>query len=216
MQVGPTHMTIPNANGAKYFVCKFIVCPNKECARYTLTAQLFGSEWSGSHGRHLKTELEHEWLLVPQSKAKLLPAYIPQAIVQDYHEACMIVRASPKASATLARRCLQGLIRDFWNVKRNRLIDEIEAIKSEVDHSTWCAIDSVRTIGNIGAHMCKDIDQIIDVEPREAELLIGLIEMLIADWYVTRFERQQRMEQIKRMADAKDAQKTTSSLPDNA
>jgi len=34
------------------------------------------------------------------------------------------------------------------------------------------AIDYVRQIGNIGAHMEKDIDQVIPVEPDEAQLLI--------------------------------------------
>ena len=55
---------------------------------------------------------------------------------------------------------------------------------------TWDAIDAVRKVGNIGAHIEKDINVIIDVEPREAELLIGLIEMLLKDWYVVREERQ--------------------------
>jgi hypothetical protein len=31
---------------------------------------------------------------------------------------------------------------------------------------------------------------IIDVDPEEAQLLIGLIEFLIEDWYITRHKRQ--------------------------
>ena len=52
-----------------------------------------------------------------------LPDYIPEAIRKDYMEACAIIDSSPKASATLSRRCLQGMIRDFWGVQagRNRL-----------------------------------------------------------------------------------------------
>ena len=34
---------------------------------------------------------------------------IPQ-LMDDYEEACAIVNLSPKASATLSRRCLQGMI----------------------------------------------------------------------------------------------------------
>ncbi|WP_372445280.1 hypothetical protein [Clostridium estertheticum] len=41
-----------------------------------------------------------------------------------------------------------------------------------MDPLTWEAIDAVRTIGNIGAHMEKDINQIVDVESSEAALLI--------------------------------------------
>lgn len=42
-----------------------------------------------------------------------LPEYIPSAIRSDYMEALSIVDASPKASATLSRRCLQGMIHDY-------------------------------------------------------------------------------------------------------
>ena len=36
----------------------------------------------------------------------------------------------------------------------------------------------------------------VDVDPNEAKLLIGLIETLVDDWYVTRHERQLRMEKL--------------------
>jgi len=39
-----------------------------------------------------------------------------------------------------------------------------------VDPLTWEAIDAVRKLGNIGAHMEKDINVIVDVDPEEAEL----------------------------------------------
>ena len=93
-------------------------------------------------------------------QAKVFPDYVPAAIRADYLEACLVRDLSPKASATLSRRCLQGMIRDFWGIKKARLIDEIEALKDKTDELTWEAIDSVRSIGNIGAHMQKDIDLI--------------------------------------------------------
>jgi hypothetical protein len=40
--------------------------------------------------------------------------------------------------------------------------------------------------------MEEDVNVIIDVEPAEAELLIGLIETLFEDWYVDREEKQKR------------------------
>jgi hypothetical protein len=58
-------------------------------------------------------ELENEWKLLPESRAKEFPDYVPAAILDDYRQACRIASFSPKASATLARRCLQGMIRDF-------------------------------------------------------------------------------------------------------
>jgi hypothetical protein len=144
-----------------------------------------------------------EWDLIPSSDAKVFPDYIPAPIRTDYSEACAIKKLSPKASATLARRCLQGMIRDFWGISKGRLIDEIEDIKDKVDPPTWQAIDAVRSIGNIGAHMEKDINIIVDVDPNEAAQLIQLSEILMKDWYVTRQERQERLKAVVDMAAAK-------------
>ena len=129
--------------------------------------------------------------IYPNSLAKQFPDYIPQAIREDYEEACAVVNLSPKASATLSRRCLQGMIRDFWGIAKSRLVDEIEAIRDKVHPTQWKVIDGVRRIGNIGAHMEKDINLIVDIEPDEAEKLIKLIELLIDSWYIKRYEEEQ-------------------------
>jgi hypothetical protein len=148
------------------------------------------------------------WDIRPRSKAKPLPNYIPVPIVRDYEEACLILADSPKASATLSRRCLQGVIRDFWGISKDRLIDEIKELKDKVDASTWKAIDSVRSIGNIGAHMEKDINLIVDVDPGEADVLIRLLETLFKDWYVNRHERDEQIKEIIAIAKAKADQKS--------
>ena len=137
----------------------------------------------------------------------VLSDYIPQPIQQDYYEACRIRDLSPKASATLARRCLQGMIRDFWEIKKSQLKDEIDELKDKVDPDVWESIDAVRSVGNIGAHMEKDINIIVDVEPGEAQLLIGLIEQLVDDWYVARESRKKRTEELKRLVANKEMQK---------
>jgi hypothetical protein len=86
--------------------------------------------------------------LLPESNAIVLPEYIPEAIKEDYYESCRIRNLSPKASATLSRRCIQGMIRDFRQVKlkSNRLVDEIKAIEEKVDPDVREAIESVRKI----------------------------------------------------------------------
>lgn len=147
------------------------------------------------------------WTLIPPSTAKVFPDYVPGPVRDDYEEACAIKDLSPKASATLSRRCLQGMVRDFWGVSKARLIDEIEAIRDKVDDQTWAAIDAVRKIGNIGAHMEKDINVIVDVEPEEAQKLIELIELLVKDWYTTRHERAERLKSIVQMKEAKEVAK---------
>jgi hypothetical protein len=82
------------------------------------------------------------------------------------------------------------MIRDFWSIKKGRLIDEIKDLETKVDSVTWEAIDSVRQVGNVRAHMEQDVNLIIDVEPEEAELLIWLIETLFEEWYIARNEKE--------------------------
>jgi len=48
--------------------------------------------------------------------------------------------------------------------------------------------------------MEHDINLIVDVEPREAQLLIGLVETLFRDWYVGRHERDERMNALIQLA----------------
>jgi len=194
-------LNIENALGHRSFISKYFVCPNPECKRFTLTATLYESKIE-SQGVKLGTPIQH-WNLVPDSRAKNFPTYVPKAILDDYREACLIRDLSPKASATLSRRCLQGMIRDFWAAKPGRLVDEIASIQSQVDALTWDAIEAVRKLGNVGAHMEKDINLIVDVDPNEASLLIELIETLIREWYINREERRVRMGSLVSAAAAK-------------
>jgi hypothetical protein len=179
-----------------------IVCPNSNCREIVISASLYKVRNTGN-GLLRDGQAVQTWKLRPQSSAKPFPAYIPAPVLQDYEEACLIADLSPKASATLSRRCLQGIIRDFWGIKKSRLVDEIAALEGKIDPVVWQAIDSVRSIGNIGAHMEKDINLIVDVEPREAILLIQLIEVLLKDWYIQRYEREQHMQQVIAAAQAK-------------
>jgi hypothetical protein len=193
---GSSHILhIENADGRRMLSTRFIVCPNPTCQKFTLSAALFESERMTS-GVEKTTKKLKEWSLIPEAACKHFPDYVPQAIREDYTEACLIRDLSPKASATLSRRCLQGIIRDFWQVKAGRLVDEIKQIKDRVDPITWDAIEAVRKLGNIGAHMEEDINVIIDVDPDEAALLIGLVETLLKEWYVGREERKKRMDAV--------------------
>lgn len=181
--------------GVKTFV---IVCPNPECKEVFLKAFLFKS--TSSNFYNPSSNPEKNWNLLPQSSSKTYStSIIPEVILNDYEEACLIKDLSPKASATLARRCLQGMIRDFWKVKEKNLFEEIKAIEGKIEPEVWEAIDSIRSLGNIGAHMEKDINIIVDVEPDEAQLLINLLEMLFDEWYIASHERKQRLNKIKEL-----------------
>ena len=84
-------------------------------------------------------------------------------------------------------------------MKPGKLAYEIEQIQDKVELLTWEAIDAVRSVGNIGAHMEKDVNLIVDIEPNEAELLINLVETLLKDWYIARHEKASRLEALVKL-----------------
>lgn len=137
---------------------------------------------------------------------------VPAAIVEDYSEGWAIADLSPKAAATLARRALQGMIRNFAGIAKPTLIAEIKALRDAVASGSAPrgvtpesidAIDHVRKIGNIGAHMEKDIDVIIPVEPDEAKTLLQLVELLAKEWYEAQSNRQAMLEAVKTIKESK-------------
>lgn len=200
-----SNFDLDSAYGYINYTTTGITCPNPNCRRPTIiiTEGRYrvlpnGDKFLGSGRRNTMA-----YPSAKKQRAKDYPDYIPSVILDDYKEACAIVELSPKASATLARRSLQGMIRDFWGVKPDTLFNEIQVIAEKVDPTVWEAIDSTRKVGNIGAHMEKDINIIIDVNPEEADLLIEMIEMLLEEWYVARHDRQMKLERIRDLAAAK-------------
>jgi hypothetical protein len=197
------------------YITRAIACQNPECTKVSLELKLGKLDSSHPNEVRISTVIA-DWRLLPESSAKPQPDYIPEQLRNDYVEACRIRDLSPKASATLARRCLQGMIRDFCGISKGRLIDEIRELRKFVNGGTAPsgvtpesvdAIDNVRSIGNIGAHMEKDIGLIVDIDPDEAQLLIELIETLFADWYVERQKRAERFAKIAALKAEKDALK---------
>lgn len=190
-----------NKYGGQHVQWTAVTCPNEDCREYVLSVQV--RDFDAPRGVFRSAVPRYEWQLVPAAKMKILPDYIPAPIREDYREACLIAELSPKASATLSRRCLQGMIRNFWGVSLGRLVDEIDAISDKVDPLARQAIDALRRMGNIGAHMEKDINVIVEVDANEARLLIGLIETLIDDWYVARHQRESRLNALVEMVNEK-------------
>jgi len=196
------------------FEVEAIVCANDDCKELNLSLGLYRHEGVFSSGNWKNPSIVNEWGLLPASSAKPQPDYIPEPLRRDYEEACAIRDLSPKASATITRRCIQGIIRDFCEIttRRGRLIDEIDELRRQVNAGkappgvqpdTVAAIDHVRQIRNIGAHMEADINVIVEVDPKEAQLLIELTEILFEEWYVAREQRKQRLAEIGFVAEDK-------------
>jgi hypothetical protein len=206
---------------AAYYV-EAIVCANEECKKLSLDFVLCKHDGYDRNSNTKNVRPVHRWGLLPASSAKPQPDYIPEAVRQDYDEACAIRDLSPKASATITRRCIQGVIRDFCGITKRRLIDEIKELRRLVDAGqapagvqadTVDAIDHVRQIGNIGAHMEADINVIVDVDPNEAQALIELTELLFEEWYVAREERTQRIARLAAVAGEKKQLQQQKRLP---
>jgi len=56
--------------------------------------------------------------------------------------------------------------------------------------------------------MEADIDIVIPVDPKEAQILIDLIEILFDEWYVAREKRRSKFAALKATADEKQLLKT--------
>jgi len=115
------------------------------------------------------------------------------------------------------------MIRDFCGIRKKRLIDEINQLKADVEGGKAPAgvqpdaveaIDHVRGIGNIGAHMEADINVLVDVDPGEAQALIELVELLFSEWYVARQARVDRLKRLKAIATDKKVQKIGTPVAD--
>lgn len=203
IDIAAEHLAYTSRLGLSYAA---LACSNEKCKKLSFNVALTKSKQKQYNW--VQDEQIQLWKLMPESNAKPQPDYIPQPIINDYNEACRIIELSPKSSAALARRTLQGMIRNFWGIKKGRLVDEINELEGKISTDTWEAIDAVRSVGNIGAHMEKDVNVIVEIDPEEAELLIGLIEDLFIDWYVTRHDRQERNAKLKQLATDKTAAKT--------
>lgn len=164
-------------------ICK---CPN--CHQYLINIEGIGDAVSDVNLQ-----------VRPLSSAIQFPEYVPEGIRQDYEEACAIVNLSPKASATLSRRCIQSMIRDFWNITDKTLMKEIDLLEYKIPATQKKVLQSLRQIGNIGAHPETDVNTIIDVEPKDAGKLIKVIEFFIDKWYIDRHEQECLFDEINTM-----------------
>jgi|SRR5580700_477989 hypothetical protein len=130
---------------------------------------------------------------------------VPGPIAADYGEAAKVLPDSPKASAALARRCLQAILREA-GYKQRDLAVQIDAVLSEADArkalptGVHSMLDAIRSFGNFSAHPITDQTtlQIIDVEDHEAEYCLDILDALFDHYYV-------RPEEAKRRRAALDA-----------
>ncbi len=116
---------------------------------------------------------------------------VPATISCDYIEACNVLPISSKASAALARRCLQNILNSHGYTGRD-LSRQIDALLNETDASKAVGsalrdtVDAIRNFGNFSAHPVDDQTtlQVIEVEEAEAEWCLQILEEMFDHFYV--------------------------------
>jgi hypothetical protein len=102
-------------------------------------------------------------------------------------EACVVLPFSTKASAALARRCLQAMLNEqgFREKDLEKQIQQLLDAKVLPTH-IHKTVDAIRKFGNFSAHPINDRTslQVIDVEPHEAEWCLEILEALFDHFYV--------------------------------
>lgn len=179
-------------------------CLNPDCKQVELTVNLY--EWkdgayTGGANDGVRDRLVRRWSLIPDSRARAWPEYVPAAIRADYLEACKTEPVSPRASAAFSRRCIRAILHDFYGVEERRLVDEIAALKDNVEEPVSEALHALHQVGSIAAHPESPPDAIVDVDPKEATVLIELLELLILETYVASERRRASRVRAQAIAD---------------
>lgn len=130
-----------------------------------------------------------------------VPGEVPADLAEDFTEAALVLELSPKASAALSRRCLQGILRNNGFTQK----DLAPAIQAAIDSRTLPArlgsiLDAVRNIGNFAAHPTKDKNtgEILPVEPHEAEWNLEVLESLFEFYYVLPAREQSKIDALNK------------------
>lgn len=160
-------------------------CPNQKCQR--LIVKLSGGTYE-PRGGYLEVK-KFERLAMPIGATRPgAPPEVDAHVAEDFNEAILIQPFSAKASAALARRCLQTILREKASVKKGDLANEISEVLSNGHIPTYLSesIDAIRNIGNFAAHPIKSTSTgtIVPVEPDEVEWLLDVLESLMDFYYV--------------------------------
>jgi hypothetical protein len=165
--------------------------PERAKARYELPSSFFSS-------RLLPSEVG--------GKREFNVSDVPETVFRDYDEACRLLRISPCASATYARRCLQTMVRKKFKLKPGKLQNEIKALSSmngTVRQEVIDALEYVRKMGKFRAMPDDDVKVLADIGYEEAQQTIDVIEALLFDWFIAPAERDKRVGALKAIIESK-------------
>ena len=191
------------------------VCPHIACGKTELTVEAGSPPVSAGKGAERQRtcgELANSFF-----SARLLPieacgkqefktAEVPEAVFHDYDQACRLLKASPCASATYSRRCLQGMVRKKFKLKPGKFQNEIKTLASmngTIRQEVIDALESVRKIGKFRAMPEDDVKVLVGVNYDEARQTLEVIEALLFDWFLAPADREKRAEALKAIIESK-------------
>lgn len=129
---------------------------------------------------------------------------VPVGLAEDFREAVAVFADSPKASAALSRRCLQGLLREYGKNKKGESISEgnlateIDQVLPSLPSTLAHAVDAIRNIGNFAAHPLKETatGQVLPVEEGEADWCLDVLEALFDYYFVQPAKLEQKQDAL--------------------
>jgi hypothetical protein len=130
--------------------------------------------------------------------------HVPEQRRRDYREAAAVLELSPRASAALARRCLESVLEEEGGADQPGLSQKIEHVLPTLPAYIGADLHHFREVGNFGAHEQKDqhTGAILDVEDGEAEYALGVLDLLFDHYYVRPAEADKKRQAIDAKIDA--------------
>jgi hypothetical protein len=128
-------------------------------------------------------------LIYPKRRLREAPPEVEnKEIRRDYKEAVGVAEESLRGAAALARRALQGALREkgFTHLSK-KLMREIEAAEKDPKMPSTLGekLHFLREVGNDGAHPNYDLaGEVVDVTPEEFKMLIETLGEFFDVFYV--------------------------------
>lgn len=134
------------------------------------------------------------------------PPEVPTHVRRDYEEASLVLDLSPNSAAMLIRRALGTVLREEAGASQKLLGKQVPEVLNSGELSTSLAtsLEAIRNLGNLGAHLKRDIatDEVIDVTKSEAEWLIELLGALLDHYYVRPAQEKRQIERLNQKLEA--------------
>ena len=146
--------------------------------------------------------------LFPLNNERYVSKIVPESIANDYKEATRIAGISTKASATLARRCLQATLRNYYTKmsKQPNLKKEIDWVieNAGLDEEINDVLHKLRDAGNFGAHPSGDgLTEIYDLSQEDLEACFILLDHLFDVFYVQPAKKKEKLAKLKNIPSSK-------------